>query len=190
MRTLYLIRHAPTHAKAMVGWTDLPGDCSDAAAFARLAALLPATATLVSSDLARAIATADALRLPAPRLRHHPGLREIHFGAWEGRTYAEVEAEDATIRAFWDRPGDVAPPGGESWDGLTARVHRALDDLLAGTTGDLVAVSHFGAILTAIQRAAGLTPLQAFAQKIDNLSLTEIAIDAEGWRLVRANHLA
>lgn len=190
MRTLYLIRHAPTHAKAMVGWTDLPGDCSDTAAFARLAALLPQGATLVSSDLARAVATADALALPAPRLPHHPGLREIHFGAWEMRTYAEVEAEDATIRAFWDRPGEVAPPGGESWNALAARVHAALDDLLARTAGDLVAVSHFGAILTAIQRATGQNALQTFAQKIDNLSLTEIAIDAAGWRLVRANHSA
>lgn len=188
MRRLCLVRHAPTHAKAMVGWTDLPADCSDLGAFDRLRQTLPAQASLVSSDLVRAMATAD--RLPAQtRLAPHPGLREIHFGDWEMRAFAEIEAEDPQrLRAFWDEPGEVRPPGGESWSMLTARVIAALEDLLASTTGDLIAVSHFGPIIAAIQRAEGLSPIQAFAHRIDNLSMTEIAIDGGDWRLIRANH--
>jgi len=34
MTTLWLVRHGPTHAKAMIGWTDLPADLSDAGAIA------------------------------------------------------------------------------------------------------------------------------------------------------------
>jgi alpha-ribazole phosphatase len=51
-------------------------------------------------------------------------------------------------------------------------------------------VCHFGPIVAAIQRAARLTAVQAFAHKVDNLSLTEIAVTPDGWHLVRANHRA
>ncbi len=191
MRRLYLVRHAPTHAKTMVGWSDLPADCSDAAAFARLSALLPETAALVSSDLSRAVATADQLSGTRRRLPHVPGLRELHFGAWELRGFAEIEAEDpAHIRAFWERPGDIAAPGGESWNGLADRVTSALDDLLAQEAGDVIVVSHFGPIVAAIQRAEGLAPEVAFGHRIENLSVTEIEVTGGTWRLVRANHLA
>lgn len=187
MRRMHLIRHAPTHAKTMVGWSDLPADCSDRAAFARLSAALPVGAMAVTSDLARAMATADALGL-TPRLPPHPGLREMHFGVWELRSFAEIEAEDPDrLRAFWETPGEVAPPGGESWNALTARVRATLDGLLAQGTGDLIVVSHFGPILAMWAEAAGLTPDQAFAQRIDNLSLTEIGIGDRGWQALSVN---
>jgi broad specificity phosphatase PhoE len=41
MSRIWLVRHGPTHAKGMVGWTDLPADLSDGAALARLNAHLP-----------------------------------------------------------------------------------------------------------------------------------------------------
>ena len=191
MTRLFLIRHAPTHAKTMVGWSDLTADCSDAAAFARLSALLPRDAALVSSDLSRAMATADLLEPGRRRLPHVPGLREINFGAWELRGFAEIEAEDADhIRAFWDRPGDIRAPGGESWNALYARVSTALDDLLAQVPGDLVVVSHFGPIVAAIQRADQLSAETAFGHRITNLSVTEIDVAGGDWHLIRANHLA
>ena len=66
MTTLWMVRHGPTHAKAMIGWTDLPADLSDTDAIARLRTELP-DAPIVSSDLIRAVATADALQ-PSVRL--------------------------------------------------------------------------------------------------------------------------
>jgi broad specificity phosphatase PhoE len=160
----------------MVGWSDLPADLSDTAALARLNAYLPPEAPVLSSDLSRAIATADAL-LPRPRLPHDPALREIHFGTWELRGFAEVEAEDpALIRAYWDSPGDVRPPGGESWNDLTARTWAALDRL-QGTAPEVIIVAHFGPILAAIQRATGHSALRVFAHKIDNLSVTCLTLD-------------
>jgi alpha-ribazole phosphatase len=107
MTRLWLVRHGPTHAKTMVGWTDLPADLSDRAGLARLSAHLP-QAPVVSSDLIRAVSTADALG-PRPRLPHDAGLREIHFGSWEMRSFTEVEAEDPElIRRYWEEPGGVA----------------------------------------------------------------------------------
>jgi alpha-ribazole phosphatase len=167
----WLVRHGPTHAKAMIGWTDLPADLSDTAAIARLAAHLPQGAPVISSDLARAITTADALG-PRPRLPHDPALREMHFGQWETRNFADIEAESpALIRAFWEQPGDVRPPGGESWNDLASRIQAALDRL-QGTAPDIIVVAHFGPILAALQRAENLSAEAVFAHRIDNLSVT------------------
>ena len=52
--TFWWIRHGPTHAKTMVGWSDLPADLSDVAAIKRLSDYLPKDALVISSDLIRA----------------------------------------------------------------------------------------------------------------------------------------
>lgn len=174
MSLLWLVRHGPTHARGMTGWTDLPADLSDTAALARLNAHLPQV-PVVSSDLARAVATADRLA-PRRRLPHDPALREIHFGRWEGRLWAEAEAEDpALARRFWEAPGPVCAPGGESWDALTARTGAALARLAAAEP-ELIVVAHFGVIIAAIQLAAGLTPAAAMAHRIDPLSVTRLTL--------------
>lgn len=190
MTRFWWVRHAPTHAKCMVGWTDLPADLSDTAALSRLSSHLPAGARVVSSDLSRAVATADAIQAGRPRLAHDAALREIHFGTWEMRAFAEVEAEAPDhIRAFWETPGDVRPPGGESWNDLSARITAATDRLAAAHAGaDIVIVAHFGAILAALQRAAGLTAEQVFAHRIDNLSVTCLTHGPTGWQVAAINH--
>ncbi|MCA0871052.1 histidine phosphatase family protein [Seohaeicola saemankumensis] len=190
MTRLHLVRHGPTHAKSMVGWSDLPADLSDTAALARLSDHLPDRARLISSDLSRAAATADAIQAGRTRLPHDPALREINFGAWELRRFKDIEAEDPDrIRAYWTTPGDVRPPGGESWHEVCARVDAAVDALIAAHTGDdLIIVAHFGVILTQVQRALRMDADQAFGHKIDNLSVTELTRGSNGWQVGRINH--
>ena len=119
------------------------------------------------------------------------GQREIRFGAWELRTYREVEAEDPGLaRAYWETPGHACPPEGESWNQTRARVDTAIDRLVADHAGtDLVIVAHFGVILTQIQRALGLDGASAFGHRIDNLSVTEITHRTGGWQVGQINHL-
>jgi broad specificity phosphatase PhoE len=173
----------------MVGWSALPADLSDTAALARLAAHLPEAALVVSSDLCRARDTATAVQGTRRRLPDLHGLREIHFGDWELRTWKEADAEDPElIRAYWDTPGDVCAPNGESWNQTYARVNAAVDGLLARHPGqDQVIVGHFGQILTQIQRAAGLTAQEAFGHKIDNLSVSELQWSSTGWSVTSIN---
>jgi alpha-ribazole phosphatase len=175
MTRFWLVRHGPTHAKAFAGWRDIPADLSDTAALDRLNAYLPAGAPVISSDLIRATATADALSAHRPRLPHDPDLREFHFGDWDGLGFAEVaERWPDLSRRYWEEPGHVAPPGGESWVAAAARIDRAMDRLPRHP--DIVIVAHFGVILTQIQRAAGLTPTEAVAHQIDNLSVTCLSL--------------
>lgn len=191
MTRLHLVRHGPTHARGMVGWSDLPADLSDTAALARLSAYLPPQAVIVSSDLWRARATADAIQGQRIRLPHQVNLREINFGAWELRNHAEVEAETPDlIHAYWDQPGTPAPPDGESWNQVRARVDGAIDALMTIHPGqDLIVVVHFGVILTQIQRALDIPARKAFSHRIDNLSVTQISFGSKGWQAGAINLL-
>ena len=173
----------------MVGWSDLPADLSDTAALNRLSAHLPKEALVISSDLMRAVDTADAIQDHRPRLPHDQNLREMHFGDWELKRFNEVEADAPDhIRAFWETPGDVAPPNGESWNQVANRVDTAIDRLLTAHPGqDLIVVAHFGVVLTQVARAEGLSASEAFSHKIDNLSVTTIHT-AGNWRAEAINH--
>lgn len=191
MTRFWWVRHGPTHARGMVGWTDLPADLSDTAQLARLDHHLPADALLISSDLRRAVATADAIAAGRRRLPHDRHLREIHFGKWEMKHHTEIAAADADlVRAYWDRPGDIRAPGGESWNEAAARVSGAADRLAqAYPNADIIVVAHFGAILSQLQRALRIDAYSTFANRIDNLSVTEITQEAGQWRAGAVNLL-
>ena len=84
---------------------------------------------LVSSPLQRCAAFARELaaerRLP---LRIEPELRELHFGAWEGRSAAELMSTDAeALGRFWADPYGFTPPGGEPLLRFEARVLAAIE---------------------------------------------------------------
>ena len=171
----------------MVGWTDLPADLSDANRIANVAGFLP-DAPVISSDLSRAVDTATAIQGDRKRLHHVRELREINFGAWENRTFAEVEAEDETlIRAYWEQPGDHAPPGGESWNAVEARVNSFVDSFDT-EQGDVIAVAHMGVILTQVRRGLGISAYEAFSHKIDNFSVTCIERRNGNWHAPLINH--
>lgn len=191
MTRLWWVRHGPTHQRSFCGWRDVPADLSDKGAIARLSDLLPADAIVTSSDLIRATATADAIAGARPRLPPSSALREFNFGEWEGMGFADVSARDPDLsRSYWESPGEIAAPGGESWNDAAARVAAHIDDLIATHPGaDLVLVAHLGVILTQIARARGIPPATAIGQHIDNLSLTRIALAPDGWRVECINHL-
>ena len=185
MTVLHWVRHGPTGARGMLGHLDRPADLSDRAALRRLSAALPSRAPVASSDLVRATATADAIADGRPRLAPDPALREIDFGEWDGLAADEIE-DQARLRAFWDEAGRVAPPGGESWDGLRARVDPAVDALLALGHAEVIVVAHMGVILAQVQRALGVSAYEAFGHPIESLSVTRIASAcgaAGGWRV-------
>ncbi|KRS12539.1 phosphoglycerate mutase [Roseovarius atlanticus] len=186
---LFWVRHGPTHAKGLVGWADLPADLSDTARIARLDAHLPRQALLVSSDLSRAAATADTLAADRTRLPHDPALRELHFGDWDLKAPEDIK-DQSRYQAFWDHPGEVRPPSGETWPELAARVDAATDALIATHPGaDLVIVAHLGVILTQLQRALALTATEAFSHSIAPLSVTELHHTPTGWHVSGINHV-
>jgi len=191
LSSIHWVRHGPTHQTTFTGWRDVPADLSDTDTLERLAAFLPNDALIVSSDLQRAVQTADAIAGGRHRLPHLPELREFNFGEWDGRHNDDIATRDPTLsRAFWRQPGDLAPPGGESWNTVATRVAAAIDGLGHAHPGrPLVAVAHFGTILTHLSTAGGLPATEALTHKIAPLSVTELARGEDGWTIERINHL-
>lgn len=190
MTTWHWVRHGPTHAKGMVGWSDLAADLSDRAALERLEAHLPKEALMVSSDLQRCVTTADAIQQRRERLPHEPRIREIHFGEWELKSFRDISATDPDLsRAFWESPGDVTPPGGESWNATAKRVSDFVDEINRAHAGrDIIAVGHFGVILTQVQRAARMDAAHALSFEISNLSVTRLQFTDPHWRVRGVNY--
>ncbi len=191
MTTWWWVRHGPTYEKAFVGWRDVPADLSDAAQIARLNAHLPDDALLVSSDLSRSIDTANAIAGARTRLPHAPDLREFNFGDWDGLTFDQVAARDPDLsRAYWETPGDITPPNGESWNAAASRITPFVQDMNnRHPDRHIIAVAHIGVIMTQIQMAGGLTPIKAISYKIDNLSVTRLQWESGAWETAAINHL-
>ena len=103
-----------------------------------------------ASDLPRVVETANTiLNSHDTPLQTMVELREKHFGAWDGKTFTQLEAEDpkSYTRLFED---DItfAPPGGESDSNLIDRVKLAVERLKQEHQDDenILVVSHGGTI--------------------------------------------
>lgn len=149
-------------------------------------------AAIVSSDLLRASATADALAgMCGLDVRFDERLRETYGGRWQGRTAAEIDAEDHELYAAWRAGDDVPAGGGERRTEVAARVVPAITDALADVppVGTLVVVTHGGSARAAIGTLLDL-PLDRWAV-VGGLancswSVLEEALPS-GWRLVEHN---
>ncbi|HVM66473.1 MAG TPA: histidine phosphatase family protein, partial [Acidimicrobiales bacterium] len=87
---------------------------------------------VITSPLFRARETAEIVEgRGSAVLEADPRLREMDYGAWEGRTYAELDQVDGPNRRAWlQRPDELRCPGGESGDDVAQRVSGFLADLL------------------------------------------------------------
>ena len=153
---LLLARHGRTAENAegrILGHRDPPLDRAGRAEAEALARALADVAprALWTSPLLRARQTAAAVAaatgLEAVVLE---ALSESDRGAWEGRTLAELEAEDpALVAAF--RAGDpgFAFPGGESFAAQVTRTRTAFGAIARGPL-PAVAVTHAGIIRAAL----------------------------------------
>ena len=120
-------------------------------------------AAIYASDLQRAHATAQAVAdaTGAP-LVPEPGLRERSFGAFQGRTFAQIEAELPEQALRWrKRDPDYAPEGGESLTVLRERIEATTHRLAAQHTGALVVLVAHGGVLDVMYRLATGQALQA-----------------------------
>jgi alpha-ribazole phosphatase/probable phosphoglycerate mutase len=73
-------------------------------------------------------------------------LRELDFGAFEGRTYEEIERSEPELFARWmTTPTAVRFPGGESYGDLRVRAGRVLD-AIRDAHDTAIVVTHGGVI--------------------------------------------
>ena len=160
MPTIYYIRHGETEWNALgrlQGVQDIPlnelGRTQSVHAGHILADLLKRdghdaqSIGFVASPLGRARQTMElvrgVLKLPLSGYAIDDRLREIGYGEWEGSTLAEMQAKDPDLFARRQiEKWTVAPPGGETYVAVQARVA----DWYRGLTADTVAAAHGGTL--------------------------------------------
>jgi len=153
---VYLARHGETAwtiSRQHTGVTDLPLTAQGEAEAVRLRERLESMkfAAVLTSPLQRAVRTCELAGFGAAA-EIEPDLREWNYGAYEGRTSAEIHAERPDWQLFRD-----GCPEGESPDQIGTRADRVVRRVRA-TQGDTLLFSsgHFLRVFAA--RWLGLEP--------------------------------
>lgn len=154
---VYLVRHGETHANAQkrfaghwdINLTDKGiGQAHEAAEKLKDVSFLRVT----SSDLQRARITAETiLKYHEAALEINPDFREMNFGIWEEKTFAEIGEKDPVLLQKWfDDFKNFGVPEGESVQMLYDRVVAAYEKLVEGIDTDadvnVLIVAHGGVI--------------------------------------------
>lgn len=160
-----------------------PGD--DAASLPALARIRrpnwPNGAIYLASTWLRAQQTCQALGISA---RPEPALNEADFGSWKTRSPAEVMAAEPAHFSAWLSDPETAPPGGEAFADLAARIGaflRRIPDEAQGKS--VVAITHPGPIQAAILSALDAPLTSAARISVAPGSQTRLSFDGRRWAL-------
>jgi broad specificity phosphatase PhoE len=185
-------RHGRTSwnaASRYQGQADPPLD-ETGLAQAALAATMIATLrpdAIVTSDLQRALSTAEALeRVTGLVPMIDSRLRERSLGHWEGLTRSEVAQRYPDEMTDWLAGRDVTRRGGESRSEVAERALAAfaeLDDVELA-----VVVTHSATAMALTSGLLGLSQNHPVLGPLANCHWTEVRRDDSGWR-VRAHNI-
>ncbi|MBC7610192.1 MAG: histidine phosphatase family protein [Polaromonas sp.] len=159
---LWLCRHAQPLIDSGIcyGQLDMAADAMATRICAqKLAELLPAGVAVVSSPLQRCeqlVTVLIGLR-PDFTYKTDPRLKEMHFGDWEGRAWADIATNELDA---WteDFASHTVGHSGESVAQFMARVAQAFDELSPAT--DTLWITHAGVIRAAELIASGTRHIQ------------------------------
>ncbi|MGI8691716.1 MAG: histidine phosphatase family protein [Geodermatophilaceae bacterium] len=190
-RRLLLWRHGRTAWNAerrFQGHSDVPLDSVGIAEAAAAAVLLSEEKPdlIVSSDLTRAMVTAQALAdVTGLPIRTDVRLRESSLGRWEGRTRADVEREFPGEWQQWVSGSLARRGGGELHSEVADRAQAAAADADGQT---VVLVTHGGTAKLLAARLLGLPPpLSRVIAPLANCHWSDLRLEPAGWRLDRHN---
>lgn len=144
-------------------------------------------AAVYASDLGRAFETAQAVgRVKGIAVSPHQGLRERHFGRFEGQTWADLERRwPAEAMAWRKRMPDFAPAGGESLEMLQRRIIPTVLDLASRHPGQQVLIVAHGGVMDILYRAATRLELTApRSWELPNAAINRLLWSPEGLTLV------
>lgn len=130
---------------------------------------------LFSSDLDRAVESADILGQGRFLIGKDARLREVDVGAWTGLSAIDIQERFPDEWAAWHAGLDVPRGGGETYEALASRVLAALGDIVRGAeeAREIVVVSHGAAIKSVVSSLLGLSGARRRAMgPVENASVT------------------
>ncbi len=100
------------------------------------------------SDLSRTAQTAQILaRQMNVNVISDPRLREVNFGAWEGKSWEDIYAQDPERMQTWGCDWlNTSPPRGESVLALHARVSEFYQEILDLPQMSTLVIAHAGSL--------------------------------------------
>lgn len=194
MRHMTLLRHGQTCQPGRYhGLNDV--SLSDAGRAQMRAALTDCAAgatRIISSPLLRCAEMAqDYAATHNLPIELDPAWVELDFGAWTGRSAAEIMQHEAEhLSAFWHDPLQHAPPGGETLQHAASRIHAAWDALPMDE--NLLIVTHGGVMRLLFCQLLGLPLTQLWRIDLHYAARMTWLCDASGTRLhhLHAGHAA
>ncbi|MBA2775394.1 MAG: histidine phosphatase family protein [Chloroflexia bacterium] len=179
--TICLVRHGETdwnRNNRYQGWADTPLNATGLAQAKLVAQVIAGESwdAIVSSPLARAFQTAQAIADASPELGHieqDPDLRERGYGEAEGLTLAEREAR-------WEGPDW---PGLEPWEVMAQRANAALERIARRHAGKRVLVVSHGGLMNAVLTSISGGDVGSGITVILNTARTTLLHDASDWTI-------
>jgi broad specificity phosphatase PhoE len=141
------------------------------------------------SPMKRTIATAKPLcEAIGMELQLREGLKEIHYGEWEGKTQAEVKDQFAEDYVHWlTEPAWNPPTGGETAVQIASRASLVITEIQQTCTdGNVLVVSHKATIRVLLCGLLGID-LGRYRDRIDMpaASISVVKFDIHGPMLQR-----
>lgn len=196
MGLVWLVRHTETEwskAGRLQGSIDVPL-CDAGRRNARLVAPRLVTSRverLLTSPLKRARETAEVIgSVIGVRVEVAPELREMSFGAFEGKRHDEIDAICPGFQKNWrDSPAAVVFPGGESLAELEARCVGFIKKVAceAGHSKAVAFVSHGQVIRTLLCWALGLDQNARDRFTVQCGSISMIEMDGSRVKVISLN---
>ena len=176
---LILIRHGETdfnRKKRYSGFKDIPLNSKGKRQAGKLHKRLKDDEVhkVYASDRSRAMQSARIV-FKDRLIESLAGLREIHFGIFEGLTYKEIMKKYPVVYKKWLKdPFRVKIPGGESLIDLRIRVVRELKNIMAKNKNKTVAVvCHGGPISIFVNHILRSKDFWKYIPKSASLSIIE-----------------
>ncbi len=175
---LILVRHGRTAANRsglLQGRSDLPLDDLGRAQAAALGSMFAPDTMVITSPLARAVATGRAIR---GDVSIDERWIEFDYGEYDGLPIDELPAG---MWDDWHLDTAYAPPGGESLLDVDGRVRAACEELSPlAEERDVVVVSHVGPIKSAIAWALDVGVEITWRCHLDVASVCRIGFTRRG----------
>ncbi len=178
---IWLARHGTTEAPpgVAIGWTDVELAAEGRRRAVTLAERLASGRLrhIYSSDLRRAFETASIVADRCALSVHATAdLRELDFGAWEGRRLADLWTETPDEARTWEADFRHLPSSfGETFESLEVRVGRFAHQLPTAS-GEVLVVAHRGPLAVLYSLLTGSWIEAAWQLPFDLGSLTQLEV--------------
>lgn len=186
-KRIFLLRHGDTGLGGRyIGSSDVPISEKGGRQLAELAPEIAAQDfdLVLVSPLRRCLQSLDILGLAGEVC---PLLREIDFGRWEGRNFAEISTEDPELAAQWAAGRNFSFPEGESIASFQERIRLVAARLYREDASRILILAHGGVVRFLLCQLLGISLDNYLLFDVAPGRLTELCLHSQGAVLRRFN---